>query len=384
MRSPAVAALAAAAVALVPRLGLACGGFFCAQSPVDQTAEQIVFAKEGDKAATYIQVSYTGAASAFAWIVPVLHVPEKLEVSELGLFVELQTLTAPRFLPPASAGGSSGGGGCACVDASAPLGSTVGVPPPEPKVIVLDEQTVGPFETATVESDSADDLLDWLQSRDFDVSDDARDLVQAYLDEGAKFVALKLTPTAGVQDIRPIKLTFAEWEPCVPLRLTRIAVADQLPMMIWILGESRALPTTFGHAEVALGKVRFDGSDPTTGTNWRRLVNEAADGLGGRAFVTEFAGPTSALLPGATGFRTRELLKSAPYLTRLFTVISPDEMTADPFFRVTTADEALPDVPNVHQLGPESLDATGAGAGAGAIGLSLLSAALLRRRRPRL
>jgi hypothetical protein len=379
MRTTLRIAVAASSLLAVPGVAQACGGFFCSNAnPVDQTAEQVVFAQEDGKAATYIQVSYQGSPEAFAWIVPVLQVPEKIEVSELGMFAELQALTAPRFLQPPFTGSPGGcGGGCG--------GSAPGIAPPmplpaeKPAVQVLDETTVGPFETVTLAGESATELLEWLQARRFDVSGAATELVQAYLDEGAKFVAIKLTPSAGVQDIKPLKLTFPTFEPCVPLRLTRIAVAQQLPVIVWILGETRAVPTTFGHAEVDHGKLRFDFNDPFTGTNYRRLVDESANALGGRAFVTEYAGRTSELLPQARGFRTRELLKGSPYLTRLFTVISPDEMTADPFFRLSTPDERLADVSNVHQLGDEAFDTTGGGVGA--VALSLLSAALLRRRR---
>ena len=40
---------------------LACGGFFCQNSPVDQNAERIIFSQNRDGTiSAYIQIQYTG------------------------------------------------------------------------------------------------------------------------------------------------------------------------------------------------------------------------------------------------------------------------------------------------------------------------------------
>ncbi|HEX3595695.1 MAG TPA: hypothetical protein VHU80_11345, partial [Polyangiaceae bacterium] len=46
------AAAAFAGVALMPAEASACGGFFCSSSPVDQTAEHIIFTINGDHTVT--------------------------------------------------------------------------------------------------------------------------------------------------------------------------------------------------------------------------------------------------------------------------------------------------------------------------------------------
>src|SRR5262252_10922438 len=55
----------------------ACGGFFCSTTPIDQTAERIIFTVNGNSTITaYVQISYTGQRDAFAWVVPVPPVPD--------------------------------------------------------------------------------------------------------------------------------------------------------------------------------------------------------------------------------------------------------------------------------------------------------------------
>jgi len=59
----------------------ACGGFFCTNVPVDQVAERIIFAVNDDGTIdAYVQINYTGAPDAFAWVVPVPN-PPKVDVA---------------------------------------------------------------------------------------------------------------------------------------------------------------------------------------------------------------------------------------------------------------------------------------------------------------
>src|SRR5688572_17866542 len=71
---------------------LACGGFFCSQTPVLQTAERVIFEIDGDQITAYVQLQYQGNDPNFAWIVPV--------PARLG---------APRSAPP---GGAPDRGSC--------------------------------------------------------------------------------------------------------------------------------------------------------------------------------------------------------------------------------------------------------------------------------
>ena len=64
--------------ALLPASALACGGFFCNQSqPVNQAAESIIFADNGDGTTTaVIQIQYQGPSKSFSWLLPISSVPK--------------------------------------------------------------------------------------------------------------------------------------------------------------------------------------------------------------------------------------------------------------------------------------------------------------------
>ena len=74
----------------------ACGGFFCTTFPMNQVAENILFVQGEGTVTTHVQLLYSGAASDFAWILPVPAVPE-LAVSHNRIFAQLQWTTRPGF-----------------------------------------------------------------------------------------------------------------------------------------------------------------------------------------------------------------------------------------------------------------------------------------------
>src|SRR4051794_36008272 len=67
-----------AALCTLPERAQACGGFFCSVSqPVNQAAERIIFADNGDGTITeVIQISYEGPSKNFSWVLPISTVPE--------------------------------------------------------------------------------------------------------------------------------------------------------------------------------------------------------------------------------------------------------------------------------------------------------------------
>ena len=84
---------------------LACGGFFCVDTPVDQNAERIIFTQNRDgTVSAYVQIEYTGSAPDFSWILPL---PEAIDASDIEVpedamaaFSELEVATDPVFIPP--------------------------------------------------------------------------------------------------------------------------------------------------------------------------------------------------------------------------------------------------------------------------------------------
>jgi hypothetical protein len=347
----------------LPRPAGACGGLFCNQGPsnttvIDQNAERIVFVKGRETVKAYIQVQYQGEPVDFAWVVPVQARPT-LSVADPSIFNAFDQATAPQFVFPGqtfdgSAGACGPGAataGCGMAADGAAAGDeafrTDGDEDPDGTTAVWGTDNVGPYETAIITADEPEDLTDWLADHDYTVPPEAYGLIAQYVEEGQFFVAIRLQAQAGIDLIQPLVIEYAGPEPCVPLRLTQVAAQPDMGVLIWIVSDAQAYPYNYARALVEHDFVSLDSNTGTT--NYLDMVTLAVDSAGsGRAFVTEYAQPVSAVPDlSSVSVEAERIVRQGAYLTRLYTRISPQEMTIDPIFEM---DPDLADVSNVHDF----------------------------------
>jgi hypothetical protein len=310
---------------------LACGGLFCQNVPVDQSAERIIFTVDAGTISAYVQINYTGNAPDFAWVVPVPSVPE-VDVAEMSSFNELQTATDPVFmLPPVP--------NC-LMDRMPVMESAAGG-----GVTVFSSGEAGPYayDVVGAEAGNADALIAWLNENKYRITPEMEPLVHVYVDEGMVFLAMKLRPDQGVQDIQPVKMTYQSQRPMIPLRLTAVAANPNMGVYTWIFGRAQAEPQNYAKLEVSDNDLSAGSFG--SGTDYLQQVGLGIDRYEGKAFITEYAQPTSQL--NVTDPLLRELRQRYPYVTRLYGQISPEEMTVDPVFDFNNN---LPDISNVHDL----------------------------------
>lgn len=283
----------AAGVVIAPPAAQACGGFFCGQTPVDQSGEQILFSIDGGHVTAHIQISYTGAASDFAWVVPVASVP-KISVGSKAVFQQLLPRTQPQFNVVWSgncgiyAGGADNGLGVPSGGTGGSSGSSA------PPVVVLQSGEVGPYDTVVLQSTDGHALVDWLNTNHFQQPASAQPLIDHYVGLGMLFVGLRLKKDAMTGDIQPIVLDMDNDEACVPLILTQIAATPNMPVYVFVLGRNRAVPKNW--FEVEVNEKRIDWF--SFGSNYAQLATLAIDEAAGHGFITEYAGPSN-IMQGA-------------------------------------------------------------------------------------
>ncbi|MCB9728489.1 MAG: DUF2330 domain-containing protein [Deltaproteobacteria bacterium] len=459
-RLPLLLALSAATTAALlsaPSPARACGGFFCSiQTPVDQVAERILFTVEGEHVEAHIQIQYAGPSEDFSWVLPLPSQPE-IGVGTDLLFTALRAQTDPQFrVAWDNQPGCNYQSNCGCWLADAD-GIPEASPAGEGPVTVIAEGDVGPYAYKVVESGDGPALFKWLNDNGYDQPQQAQALIEHYAGKGMVFLAIKLLKDKDAGDIQPVVLSWdGEIGACIPLRLTSIAAAANMPIFSWVLAKSRAVPLNFFH--VVLNAKAFDwlncgteengfgcgffGQQQQCQTAYMDLVTGAANTANGHGFVTEYAGstaimeqmlyrdgqydleklasqktapaflqemlnqgfprngqvqnlirdhipmPDASVLPedcrgessfyatwniehciqympegwtfDAEGFaadlettliaplqHAQALFSKFPYMTRLFTTISPEEMTKDPIF---SFNPDLPDVANIHTV----------------------------------
>jgi hypothetical protein len=259
---------------------LACGGLFCQNIPVDQAAERIIFTVDPEVVTAYVQINYTGNAPDFAWVVPVPSVPE-VDVAEIDSFTELQAATDPVFMLPPTPD-------CMFDGDVMPMAAVMEEAESAGGVTVFSSGEAGPyaFDVVGTETGNANALIDWLNENSYRITPEMEPLVHVYVEEGMLFLAMKLQPEQGVQDIQPVKMTYTAQRPMIPLRLTAVAATPNMGIYTWIFG--RAQVESLNYAKLQISDDELSLSGPFGGgTDYLQLVSSGIDRYGGQAFITE-------------------------------------------------------------------------------------------------
>jgi hypothetical protein len=345
------------AVSLQAPAANACGGFFCGQQPVDQSAERILFEVGADSVTMTTQISFSGDAADFAWVLPLSEVPlaGSLAVFRQQALNALDANSGPLFLPPSDPECDTCPG-CEYADVNDDSGGGA--------VTVYVRQEVGDYDVAVIQSQDPFALIDWLRTEGYRITAAMDPYIARYTEEGMKFLALKLVDTADVSDLRPFRFSLPGTAPSIPLRMTALAAEPEMSIAVFVLADTRFEAKNWENLEIADDQIRFNLSDwgQPGSTNWSQLVARAVDEAGGQGWVTEFAGSSAGYAEQVRSqienqsFGTPEdaaaaaellgVLEAHPYLTRLYTRLSAEEMTSDPVF----GRSALGDVARTHSL----------------------------------
>jgi hypothetical protein len=291
-------------VLATPTEAKACGGTFCdagpSSMPVDQSGENILFVMDGRTVEAHVQIQYQGDPEQFAWVVPVMALPE-IEAGSDALFQNMLDATVPTFVtnPVFEDCGSdqrNRGVGCGIAEASDDAafgGSGAGAdtdgfdedPDIDPEVVA--SGVAGAFEYSVLEGGTVEGVVEWLDENGYAQDDEAPAELQGYLDKGFLFVAFKLRGGTGVDEIHPVVIRYEGDEPCVPIRLTRIAATDDMGVRAFFLGDARVAPTNYRSVELNLAAIDWGN----LGANYESVVTQAVDWDDeGHGFVTEYAG----------------------------------------------------------------------------------------------
>ena len=288
-----------------PKPAQACGGLFCsASAPVNQAAERIIFSKNADQTVTaVVQIQYEGPSEEFAWVLPVPGIPEVKVSSDLA-FTRLQQASNPQYnfttvvegrcKEPRGDRNSSNSGGPGNFTDSGGGGTGGGG-----GVNVLASGTVGPYDYVVIQPEASfervgDVAVEWLTGEGYDVvppggdPNDIAMLLGEYLQEAMNLLAFRLTKGNDTGTIRPVWITYESDQPMIPIRPTAVAANDDMGVMVWVLGESRAVPVNYKGLELNQALINWLNG----GQNYNQVVIAAANEAGGQGFVSERAGPS--------------------------------------------------------------------------------------------
>jgi hypothetical protein len=268
-----------------------------------------------------VEVQYQGRDPNFAWILPVIAPPTEIGIASPALFSALDAATTPTFVTRSETRGTCRShptcvypdtgataydwGGCGTsaspsgweggyVDASAADSAvsfdTGAGDASMPGVTVYSSDTIGPYDTVVLGAATAAEVVDWLQTNDYDVPETSTELLEPYAAAGQVFVALRLSANQARGTLRPIRLRIPTDEACLPIRLTAIASVPRLPVRAFFLGSEYVAPQNYATAVVPDDAEYWSGARSFTADVDREIVR-----LEGRAFHVDYAGRTPAV-----------------------------------------------------------------------------------------
>ncbi len=164
----------------------------------------------------------------------------------------------------------AGGGGDAGAGEGGDGGGDGGGEPASPLVL---RESVGPYDAAVLDASSKEAMLQWLEENGFFVPAGTDEAVEPYIREGGYFLALKLLKGQDAGDIQPVVVDYESDYPMIPIVLTGVAADPDMPVMVWVLGESRAIPRNYFHTEINDAEIDW----LNFGQNYVEVINKAVD-----------------------------------------------------------------------------------------------------------
>src|SRR5690606_5179910 len=245
---------------------------------------------EDGKVTAHIQIRYNGPAEEFGWLLPLPSQPT-MKVGTDELFLQLIQQTQPLYRLQAEYVGNcpfdpnrGGGFGSSSGGESAPDADNGGGAGGEGYNPLVVRDTVGPYDYAVLRADQKQPMLDWLDENGFFVPTGTDDAVDPYIRPGAYFLALKLIKGNSVGDIQPVVVEYESDLPMIPIVLTSVAADPDMPILVWVLGEHRAIPRNYFHTRINDAELDW----LNFGQNYLDVVTDAVDEADGHhSFVTE-------------------------------------------------------------------------------------------------
>jgi len=264
------------------------------------------------------QVQYAGSPAEFAWLLPV-RPGARLELGTDAWFEALDAATGVRVLAPfircassanqeviyqedhircqmapALAAGCSADEGALSGVMNEEMIDVVDLPPEKPPVEVVHHGSVGPYETVTLRSEESEEVTTWLSNHGFAIDSQMAPVLADYVSEGFDFIALRLLPAVGVQQMRPVRVVQPGAVTTLPLRMVAAGTGAEVAMTLFVIGEGRWDIQSFPSAISPRG-LTWD-----FGVNRSDYAEKRATALGangGRTWLTTFAQRGALLSP---------------------------------------------------------------------------------------
>ena len=293
----------------------ACGG--CFAPPVQGndtgtvvTSHRMVMSISTERTILWDQFQYSGSPTEFAWVLPVKP-GAVIEVGSEAFFDVLDAATGTQVAPPLLSCYTPGFFGCqvapGLATGSMGCGASEGdgnpnLLAPDP-VQVVSHGATGPYESVVLHSDVPGALTKWLNDHKYTIPTDVVPVIEAYQKEGFDFAALRLLPSSGVNQMRPVRVIQKGSSATLPLRMVAAGTGPYTAVTLFVIGEGRYTTQNIPEIVIPRDQVIWDYASGTS--NYASLRNSLY--AEGHSFFAAYAEPDALfgqVTNPTTGFAT--------------------------------------------------------------------------------
>ena len=275
-------AMATGATALT-RDAWACGG--CATpvvvaTPTSTTDHRMVLSLSPQQTVLWDQLRFAGDPKQFLWILPIRDgaAPSVEFAVGSNAFVDaMDTLSAPRIAVPALACGPVGPVVTPVTPQALDSGASNVEAPVEERARLgsVGRAVVGPYAAELVRG-GEQPLRAWMRTRAFSVDAASAAVIEHYESLRFDFVVVQFRPSAGAQQIAPIRVRTSGYTPVLPLRFVSVGASDQVGLSLMVIAPTAMRPTRWSTA--AIDDRDLSWSFDTRSSNYRDLLASASRG----------------------------------------------------------------------------------------------------------
>jgi hypothetical protein len=150
---------------------------------------------------------------------------------------------------------------------------------------VLASEVVGPYETVQLRATDPTALNKWLGANGFAIPADVAPVIAQYVTEKFDFLAMKLVPGAGVDEMRPVSVSVSGASPVLPLRMVAAGTGPVVGITLYIVGEGRYEPKNFSMFRIEDTELVWDWA--RNQSNYKDLRKAKTDAAQGKIWELE-------------------------------------------------------------------------------------------------
>lgn len=237
-----------------------------AQAKIVNKASKVVLVRDGDATTMTLANDFVGAPVEFGLVVPVPTVIQRKDVKVVddAVFAELERQTAPRLVETEDPDPCAFDPPMATASPAAAAERTAeSAPPPRLRasdygVKVESHFFAGEYEIAVLSGTDSSKLVEWLQKLDYDVPDDAAEVLGSYIRQKMYFFVARVhVKEMGNKPrfLRPIQVTYRTPKFMLPVRLGMVNADGPQELLVFTMSRrGRVEPTNYRTLRLPTGQ----------------------------------------------------------------------------------------------------------------------------------